>query len=88
MRDDDDEDEFALRGPRPWPLWVSLGLWGLPGRGWAWGFFWFCLLLVVAGPVAAVAYDFWPAFLSVGFVFAAAWYYAAIRWVDRYSEWP
>jgi hypothetical protein len=49
----DDEDDFLPPGrPQPWPWWVSLGLWGLPGRGWAWAFFWLALLLA-AGSVAA-----------------------------------
>ncbi len=82
----DDDDEDGYRPPKPWPFWVSLGLWGLPGRGAAWGFFWFCLLLVVGGAVGG--FFFWPAFFGVGFVFAAVWYYAAIKWVDQNSEWP
>ena len=85
MDPEDDEDD-AFRTPRPWPLWVSLGLWGLPGRGWAWGFFWFSMLIAVSSIVAG--FFFWPAFLGVGMVFAALWYYAAIRWVDQHGEWP
>ncbi len=81
----DDEDDFLPR--KPWPWWVSLGLWGLPGRGWAWGFFWFSMLLA-AGSVVAGVLVFWPAFFGVVFVFAALWYYAAIRWVDQNGEWP
>jgi hypothetical protein len=85
--DDDDEDfEDGFHRPRPWPLWVSLGLWGLPGRTWAWGFFWFSLALAVGGVVGG--FFFWPLFIGSGFVLAALWYYAAIRWVDRYGEWP
>ena len=31
---DPEEDEVeAFRKPPPWPLWVSVGLWGLPGAG-------------------------------------------------------
>ena len=83
---DDAEEEFGPGGPKLWPLWVSLGLWGLPDRGWAWGFFRFSLLVAGAGAVGG--FFFWPAFLAVGFVFAAVWYYAAIRWVGQNSEWP
>ena len=83
---DVDDDEEAFRTPRPWPWWVTLGLWGLPGRGWAWGCFWLSLAIAVGGAVAG--FYFWPAFLGVGMVFAALWYYAAIRWVDRHGEWP
>jgi hypothetical protein len=81
-----DEDEEAFREPRPWPLWVSLGLWGIPGRGWAWAFFWASLLLAAG----CVAYGFisWPFFFGGGFVIAAWWYFAAIKWVDQNSEWP
>jgi hypothetical protein len=81
----DDEDE-PFRGPQPWPLWVSLGLWGLPGREWAWAFFWLSLLLAVG----SVAYGFvdWRFFIGGGFALAAAWYYAAVKWVDRNGEWP
>ena len=81
-----DETDEAFREPKPWPPWVSVGLWGLPGRGWAWGFFWFSLLLAVGGLVGGFYY--WPAFIGTGFVLAALWYYAAIKWVDQNSEWP
>ncbi len=84
--EDEDEDDDMYRKPRPWPLWVSIGLWGLPGRGWAWACFWLCIALVVAS-IAAGFYA-WPLFAGTGFVFAALWYFAAIRWVDRHSEWP
>jgi hypothetical protein len=61
---------------------------GLPGRGWAWGFFWFSILTAIACPVVAIVYEFWPAFVGIGMVLAALWYYAAIKWVDQNSEWP
>ena len=81
---DDEEDE--VRGQRPWPWWVSLGLWGVPGRSAAWGFFWFTLLLAVGCIAAGFVYRL--AFFGVGIVLASLWYYAAIRWVDQNSEWP
>lgn len=87
MSDEFEDEEEWLREPKAWPWWVSAGLWGLPGRGWAWGFFWFSLLLALGGAVVGVLY-FWPAFLGVGFVLAAVWYYAAIKWVDQNSKWP
>lgn len=80
----EDEDDFLA--PKPWPWWVSLGLWGLPGRGWAWAFFWLSILLAVA--CTAYGFTFWPAFFGAGFALAAVWYFAAIRWVDRNGEWP
>jgi hypothetical protein len=85
MEPEDDEAEAFHKSP-PWPLWVSVGLWGLPGRGWAWGFFWFSLLAAVG----CTAYGFisWPFFAGSGFALAAVWYYFAIRWVDQNSEWP
>ncbi len=86
---DDEFDEFDeddVPTPQPWPLWVTVGLWGLPGRVWAWGCFWFSLLVAI-GCVAA-GFVFWPAFFGGAFVFAALWYFAAIRWVDRHGEWP
>ena len=48
----------------PWPLWVSVGLWGLPGRGWAWACFW--LSIAVAVGCVAYGFVFWPAFLGGG----------------------
>src|SRR5205085_1647054 len=81
----DDEDDEG-RGPRAWPGWVSVGLWGLPGRAWAWAFFWLSLLLAVG----CTAYGFidWRFFAGTPLVLSALWYYAAIRWVDRHGEWP
>jgi hypothetical protein len=67
------------------PLWVQVGLWGLPNRASAWAFFW--LSLAVA--VGCVAYGFvdWRFFFGGLIVFAALWYYASIRWVDRHGRW-
>lgn len=83
---EDEEDDFEYRQQRAWPLWVSMGLWGLPGRGWAWGFFWFSLIL----SLGCTIYGFtdWRFFIGSGFILAALWYFAAIRWVDQNSEWP
>jgi len=50
-----------------------------------WAFFWFSLLLA-AGCVAA-GFVWWPLFAGAGFVLAAVWYYAAIRWVDQFGRW-
>jgi hypothetical protein len=82
-----DEDEpTAYRKPTAWPLWVSMALWGLPGRGWAWGCFWFSILLALG----CIAYGFisWPFFAGAVFFLSAFWYFAAIRWIDQNSEWP
>lgn len=87
-RDDNTEldDDDAHRTPKPWPLWVGLGLWGLPGRNWAWACFWLSIGLTIAG--IALGFVFWPAFYAAGFSLAACWYLAAIRWVDRHGQWP
>jgi hypothetical protein len=61
------------------PLWVRVGLWGLRSRAAAWAFVGLSLVLAVAGFVY-----FWPGVLMV---FAAAWYWAAIRWMDRHEAW-
>ena len=86
MEHDADEDEFRPR--QPWPWWVATGLWGLPSRGWAWGFVWLALALAVGCVAYGFASGYVPAFFGGGFVFAALWYFAAIRWVDRHGEWP
>lgn len=75
-------EEFAA-GERP--LWVKVGLWGLPSRVSAWAFFW----LAIALAIAAAVYGFWDIrFIGgVGLVFAALWYWLAIRWVDKHDKW-
>lgn len=67
------------------PLWVKVGLWGLPNRASAWMFVWLSLALAVA----CVAYGLVDGrfFLGGILVFAALWYYASIRWVDQYGQW-
>jgi hypothetical protein len=64
---------------------VRLGLWGLPSRKSAWAFFW----LAIALAVGCVGYGFInPPFFGGGLlVFAALWYYLAIRWVDQHARW-
>jgi hypothetical protein len=68
-----------------WPPLVQLGLWGLDRTG-AWVFLWLSLALAAAG--VACGFLVHPlGFLGAGFVFAALWYYLAIRWVDENSKW-
>jgi hypothetical protein len=71
--------------PEP-PIWVKLGLWGLPNRASIWAFFWISVALAVGSVVAG----FWDARFFAGglFVFSAWWYWAALRWVDEYGMWP
>ena len=80
--DFDDEDGNLVTER---PAWVKLGLWGLPNRASAWAFLW----LSIAVAVACVAYGFvyWPFFFGGLMVFAALWYYQAIRWVDQHGTW-
>ena len=67
------------------PLWVRVGLWGLPNRISAWVFFW----LSIGIAVGCTAYGFVdPPFFAGGLlVFAAWWYYASIRWADEHEGW-
>jgi hypothetical protein len=68
-----------------YPLWVKLGIWGVPGRGGLWFFFWLSISLAVA----CVAYGFVnPVFFAgVGFVFSALMYWLTIRWIDANGTW-
>jgi hypothetical protein len=71
-------------GPtRPW--WVEVGLWGLPSRVSAWVFVWLSLALAAASVVGA----FWIPIVGFGggLVFAALWYWFAIRWADNNGSW-
>lgn len=67
------------------PLWVKIGLWGLPHRAGAWAFFWLSLVLAFA----CVVYGFRDARFFAGglLLFAAVWYYFSIRWVDQHDRW-
>ena len=77
----DDDD------PRPMerPLWVKFALWGLAGRESAWAFFWLSITIAVG----CIAYGFVDSQFFVGSVvlFAALWYFLAIRWVDGNGKW-
>lgn len=68
--------------PRPdmRPRWVRLGLLGLSSRGRARAFLYLSLLLAAVGLLFGV----WP---GLGMLAAAAWYWAAIRWMDRHDGW-
>jgi hypothetical protein len=69
-----------------WPLFVRWGLWGLPNRASAWAFFWLSVVLAVGCMALGLFVDY--RFLIGGvFIYAAASYYAAIRWVDEHSSW-
>jgi hypothetical protein len=74
-----------MRDRQKYPTWVKLGLWGIPNRNTALGFLWACVALVILSLIAA----FWnPLFLlGLGFGGSAAWYWAAINWVDNHDRW-
>lgn len=67
------------------PLWVRIALWGIPGRGAAWGFFWLSVAIAIGG-IACGRIDrrFYVGGLMV---VAALWYYLAIRWEDDHGDW-
>jgi hypothetical protein len=68
---------------RPW--WVRLGLWGLPNRGSAVACAALALAIAVAG--AILAWWDWRGWLGLLFLIGAAWYWFAVRWVDRHDSW-
>lgn len=71
---------------RYWPLWVQIGLWGLPRRGAAWVCFWLSVGLVAV--CAALGLLDWQFLLVAALgLLAPVWYYTAIRWVDKHGGW-
>jgi hypothetical protein len=67
------------------PVWVSIGLWGLPNRMSAIAFMWLSLALAGTGIVLSPWIP--RAAVSVVFLVSAWWYWAAIRWVDDNGGW-
>lgn len=68
------------------PLYVSLGLWGVPSRAAALVWMWSCVAVAVLGIVLGF---FKPVFfLGASLLISAAWYRAAIGWMDRNRAWP
>jgi hypothetical protein len=68
-----------------WPLWVRLGLWGIPTRGLAWAF----VVLSLAIAIGSIAYGFVDRRFFIGGIMsvAALHYYLATCWVDQNSRW-
>lgn len=68
-----------------YPLWVKIGMWGVPGRTGLWAF----VALSVALALGCVVYGFWNPRYFVGalFLVAALMYWLTIRWVDGYGSW-
>ena len=76
--------DYGVRPPDR-PIWVDVGLAGLPNRAAALTFFWIAIALAVLSIPAAF---FFPlAILGVLFGLAAWWYWACIDWMDRYGGW-
>lgn len=77
--------QAPLQPLAPPPLWVTVALAGVPSRIAAWWFCWLCLALALGSCIAG----FWDRslFWGSGFVLAAFWYYAAIRWMDMHERW-
>lgn len=68
-----------------WPPMVRIGLWGVPNRSAAWVFVVGSLTLAIASLVLGFKEP--RLFGGIAFVFAALWYYWAIRWVDHNDRW-
>jgi hypothetical protein len=68
-----------------YPLWVRLGLWGLPTRASAWAFVAISILAAVAGCLYGLRDPRY--FVCGGFLLAAYLYWITIRWVDRHGRW-
>jgi hypothetical protein len=68
---------------RPW--WVAIGLWGVPTRTAALVYLYISLGLTVASIAAGFVFPlYWGGCLLI---FAAMWYWLAIRWVDQHGGW-
>jgi hypothetical protein len=70
--------DYAPRIARP--LWVRVGLWGIPSRFVA---FTYLGVSLVATVVVSVLWSL----LGLLLLLAALWYWLAIRWVDRNDRW-
>ena len=64
----------------PRPFLVKLGLWGIKTRATAIAFIWICVGIAV---VSAIRH-FW---IGLVLLLAAAWYWYAMRWMDRRGGW-
>ena len=62
------------------PLWVRVGLWGLDSRTVVIAFF---ILSVGLATALCIFWSWWWALLYL----AAAWYWFAMKWVDKYDSW-
>jgi hypothetical protein len=67
------------------PLWVRIGLWGVPNRPSAWVFFWVCMALAMG----FMGFGFADPLYAWGglFIFGSIGYFSVIRWMDKHKQW-
>lgn len=70
---------------RKWPPMVRIGLWSVPNRAVAWALAAGSVILAIVCFV--VGFKDPRFFGGVALIFAALWYYLAIRWVDKHDQW-
>ena len=76
---------LPYKGREKVPVWVLVGLWGVPSRTAAMIYLW--ATFVVAGACLVLGFLQPFAWAGVAFVLATLWYWAAIRWKDRHAHW-
>jgi len=64
----------------PRPFLVKLGVWGIKTRATAIAFIWICVGIAVVSGIR----HFW---IGLVMLLAAAWYWYAMRWMDRHGGW-
>ena len=69
-----------MNNDTPRPLLVKLGVWGIKTRATALAFVCICVGIAV---VSAIRH-FW---IGLVMLLAAAWYWYAMRWVDKHGGW-
>ncbi|BBM82113.1 hypothetical protein [Candidatus Uabimicrobium amorphum] len=67
------------------PTMVYIALLGIRSRKQAWGFVWLAILI----SIVCFAYSFInkDALFFTIVIFAAYWYFTAIKWMDQHSSW-
>ena len=68
-----------------WPPMVRIGLWGVQNRAMAWAFAAGSVVLAIV--CLMLSFKDPRFFGGVALIFAALWYYSAIRWVDKHDQW-
>ena len=62
------------------PVWVLLALWGLGSRSMV---LVFCVISIVVATTLCLFVSWWGGLVYL----AAAWYWFAMRWVDKFDRW-